>query len=290
MPHVVTSDGVRLAYEEAGAGTPLVFVHEYGNDARTWEPQIRFFAQRYRCVAYNARGFPPSDVPTRPDAYSQDRAVEDLADVIRRLQLAPAHVVGLAMGSFATLFHSLKHPGHCRSQVVAGCGYGADLDRLAEHEAGCERVASLYEREGSAKAAEVLASGPARRQLREKDEKTWREFRDRMAEHSAVGAALTQRGVLMKRPSIYSVKDDLARLQTPTLLLAGDEDDPLIEPNIFLKRTLPAAALVLMPRSGHTLNLEDPQLFNSLVFDFLTKVDAGRWAPRHPASRFGPPS
>lgn len=286
MPYVDADDGVRLYFEEAGSGIPIVFVHEYGADYRTWEPQLRHFAKRYRCIAFNARGFAPSDIPTSVEAYSQDRAVEDLATVIRSLKLGPAHVIGLAMGSFATLFHSLKNPELCRSQVVAGCGYGADPARADQDSGAAERVARMYETEGSAATALFLADGPARQQLKAKDPRAWAEFRRRLSEHSAAGAALVQREVLMKRPSVYALEKELAAIELPTLLLAGDEDEPLLAVNLFLKKTILTAALVLMPNAGHTLNLEDPELFNQFVGDFLATVDAGRWQTRQPASRF----
>jgi pimeloyl-ACP methyl ester carboxylesterase len=105
MPTIRTDDGVTLHYEEAGSGTPMVFVHEYAGDHRAWEMQLRFFSRRYRCIAYAARGYPPSEVPADPAKYSQDRATDDIAAIITGLGLGQAHVVGLSMGGFATLHH-----------------------------------------------------------------------------------------------------------------------------------------------------------------------------------------
>jgi pimeloyl-ACP methyl ester carboxylesterase len=286
MPYVSAQDGVKLYYEETGTGVPLVFCHEYGNDYRAWEAQLRYFGKRYRCIAFNARGFPPSDVPEALQAYSQEQAVRDLAAVITALELAPAHVVGLAMGSFTTLFHSLACPASCRSQVVAACGYGADLDRRHEHEAGCEHIAQAFEREGSAATAAMLAAGPARRQLKNKNPRAWQEFLDAMSHYSNVGAAHCQRGVLMRRPSVYQLETQLNSVRMPTLLIVGDEDEPALLPNLYLKRSIPSAGLCVLPNSGHTLNLEDPELFNSVVADFLWKVECGRWPERDPTSRF----
>src|ERR1700710_2001098 len=104
MQHSVTTpDGVRLHVEEAGQGTPIVFVHEFAGDHRAWEPQMRHFARRHRCVAYSARGYLPSDVPESPEAYSQAFAVADIVAVMDGLGIEQAHVVGLSMGGFATL-------------------------------------------------------------------------------------------------------------------------------------------------------------------------------------------
>jgi pimeloyl-ACP methyl ester carboxylesterase len=275
-----------LYYEETGSGSPVVFCHEYGNDYHAWEPQLRYFGKRYRCIAFNARGFAPSDIPESPVAYSQDQAVEDLASVIGELKLGPAHVVGLAMGSFTTLFHALARPANCRSQVVAGCGYGADIERKQEHEAACERVALMFEQQGSAAAAHVLANGTARQQLKNKDPRGWQDFLDTMSRYSNIGAARCQRGVLMKRPSLYALEREFKAMRIPTLLMVGDEDDPALLPNLYLKRSIVTAGLCVLPNSGHTLNLEDPELFNSIVGDFLWKVECGRWPERDPLSRF----
>ena len=73
------SEGVKLFYEDTGNGTPIVFVHEFAGSHLSWEPQIRYFCRRYRCIAFNARGYPPSDVPKNQDQYSQDLAADDIA-------------------------------------------------------------------------------------------------------------------------------------------------------------------------------------------------------------------
>src|SRR4029077_10298778 len=102
MPHATTPDGVKLYYEEAGSGAPILFVHEFAGDWRSWEPQLRYFSRRYRCIAYSARGYLPSDVPEGLEYYSQERWREDVRAMIDALGLDRAHVVGLSMGAFAT--------------------------------------------------------------------------------------------------------------------------------------------------------------------------------------------
>src|SRR5688500_9378176 len=110
MPLIAADDGVKLHYEEAGSGAPIVFVHEFAGDCRSWEPQLRHFSRRYRCVAYNARGYPPSDVPDDFERYSQARARDDIRSVLDGLGLPAAHVVGLSMGAFATLHFGMQYP------------------------------------------------------------------------------------------------------------------------------------------------------------------------------------
>src|ERR1700704_3839430 len=98
MPHFLTRDGVRLFYEDSGASTPIVFVHEFAGDYRSYEPQVRYFSRRYRCLTYNARGYPPSDVPSDPAAYSQVNACNDLLALLDHLHIDAAHLVGVSMG------------------------------------------------------------------------------------------------------------------------------------------------------------------------------------------------
>ena len=286
MPYA-SADGVRLYYEETGSGFPVVFVHEFAGDYRSWEPQVRFFSRRYRCITYNARGYPPSDVPEDPAAYSQAIAADDIALVLRHLNIGQVHVVGLSMGGFATLHFGLRHPQLARSLVVAGCGYGSVAEQRAQFQADAERVAGQFEALGSARVAETYALGPTRVQFQTKDPRGWAEFARMLAEHSAKGSALTMRGIQKLRPSLYELEAELLRLRVPALIVTGDEDEPCLEPNLFLKRTIPTSGLWVVPKTGHTVNLEEPDLFNRAILDFFTLVEAGRWGARDPRSLAG---
>src|SRR5258708_34286499 len=103
MPQLTTDDGVKLYYQEIGGGVPIVFVHEFAGDCRSGEAQFRHFGQRYRCIAYNARGFPPSDVPQGAERYSQARARDDIPAVLDAPNIDTPHIVGASWGAFATL-------------------------------------------------------------------------------------------------------------------------------------------------------------------------------------------
>jgi pimeloyl-ACP methyl ester carboxylesterase len=280
MPYLTTDDGVRLYYEEAGSGSAVVFVHEFGGDLRSYESQMRHFSRRYRCVAYNARGYPPSDVPEELARYSQDRACDDIKSVIETLGLERPHVVGVSMGAFATVHFGLNYPDRARSLVVGGCGYGAEPAKRAQFQAEAEAAAQRFETLTMAQAAERYSQGPGRLQLREKDPRGFAEFARNLAEHSPIGSALTLRGIQKMRPSLYEMTDRLSRLSVPTLVMAGDEDEPCLEPALMLKRTIPSAGLAILPRTGHALNLEDPGLFNLLCDDFFHQVESGRWPIR----------
>lgn len=280
--------GVRLYYEEAGRGTPIVFVHEFSGDYRSWEAQMRFFSRRYRCIAFNARGYPPSDVPAA-SKYSYKTAAEDIVAVMKHLRISNAHVIGCSMGSYSSLQLGLQFPRHARSLTLVGAGAGADLALRSDFKKKTLASAQRFEQEGLKPALRGYLSAPNRIQLGIKDPRSWNEFLARFAEHSAVGLARTQRGIQLKRPSIYTLESRLARLRVPVHVIVGDEDETALNPSIFIKRACPAARLTVAPATGHVVNLEEPDLFNRATQDFLTLVDTGRWRPRDRKSLAGVP-
>ena len=280
MPYANTKDGVRLHYEENGSGTPLIFIHEFAGDHRSWEPQMRFFARYFRCIAFCARGFPPSDIPEDPAKYSQSHARDDVIAVLDHLKIERAHVVGLSMGGFAALHVGITYPKRALSLTIAGCGYGAEPGQKEKFQSECEAAAAYFESAGMAEAGGKYALGPTRVQYQNKDPRGWAEFAAQFVEHSAKGQALTMRGVQMRRPSLWELVDDMKKIDVPTLIVTGDEDDPCIEPGVLMKRSIATAALIVLPRSGHTINLEEPEAFNRALLDFFTVVDEGRWTRR----------
>lgn len=284
MPTLTTEDGVPLFYEATGSGAPVVFVHEFAGDSRSWEPQVRHLSRRYRCITFNARGYPPSGVPDDPGAYSQDRARDDVLAVLDALGIERAHVVGLSMGGFATLHFGLAYPERARSLVVAGVGYGAEPGQRDRFRSEADAAAELLRTRGMAAFADTYAAGPTRVQFRNKDPRGWREFTGMLAEHSAAGSAHTQQGVQKKRPSLFDLADRMKALTVPTLIVTGDEDWPCLVPSVFMKRTIPSAGLLVAPNTGHTVNLEEPVAFNAALADFFAQVDAGRWPMRDPCA------
>jgi pimeloyl-ACP methyl ester carboxylesterase len=284
MTTIVTDDGVALYAEVTGTGAPLLFLHEFAGDHRSWEPQVRFFAGAYRCITYAARGYPPSAVPGDPSAYSQERAVADAVAVLDGLGIGRAHVAGLSMGGFTALHLALAHPGRVLSAVVAGAGYGAQPERQEAFRAECLAIAAAFETGGAERVARHYAAGPARVQFQNKNPRGWAEFAAALAGHSAVGAALTMRGVQAARPSLYRLAGRLGQVRTPLLILVGDEDEGCLEPALMLKRAIPTAGLVVLPQTGHTANLEEPGVFNEAVNRFLAAVERGAWHERDPRS------
>jgi pimeloyl-ACP methyl ester carboxylesterase len=284
MSWATTKDNIRLHYEEAGQGTPIVFVHEFAGDWRAWEPQMRHFSRRHRCITYSARGYIPSDVPKDVSAYSQEHAVQDILAVMDAAKIERAHIVGLSMGGFATLHFGLTAPERALSLTVAGAGYAAEKSTQEQMRTKSRATADQFEKIGAKELAKTYALGATRVQLQNKSPRGWQEFATQLGEHDSLGAANTMRGVQASRPSIYDFETQLKNMHVPTLVINGDEDDQCIAPGIFLKKTIPACGLLMLPKTGHTINLEEPDWFNLFLADFIATVEADRWAVRDPRS------
>jgi pimeloyl-ACP methyl ester carboxylesterase len=284
MPMIQADDGVRLYAESTGSGTPVLFIHEFAGDHRSWEPQVQHFSAAFRCVTYSARGYPPSEVPADQAAYSQQRAVDDAICVLDALDVRRAHVVGLSMGGFTALHLAMQHPDRLLSAVAAGAGYGAQPERQEQFRRECEATAAAFESEGAEQVARRYAVGPARVQFQNKNPRAWAQFAAALGGHSATGAALTMRGVQAARPSLYALAADLAGIRVPVLVMTGDEDEGCLEPALMLKRAIPGSGLIVLPQTGHTANLEEPDTFNREVDRFLAAVDRGAWRRRDPRS------
>jgi pimeloyl-ACP methyl ester carboxylesterase len=271
----VQSGGVDLYVEECSDGYPIVFVHEFASDHREWEPQVRWFSRAYRCITYNARGYPPSDVPEDRERYGWEWAVADLLAVLDGLGIERAHVVGLSMGGYAVLQFGLRHPDRVSAVVAAAAGSGSgpaerdDWPRLAG------AIAEAFHTRGMAAMADEIGNGPTRIQLRRKSPRAWDEFMDHLRQHSPVGMANTMARYQALRPSLYDFEEQFAAMTTPVLLALGDEDAPCLETNLMLKRAIPGAGLWIHPHTGHAINLEEPAAFNAMVEAFFAAVERG---------------
>lgn len=162
MPYATTSDGVQLYFEETGSGRPLILVHEFAGDMRSFELQMRHFGKRYRTVAYNARGFPPSDVPAGVSSYSQALAADDILAMLDHIGEKQAHVVGLSMGGFATLHFGLRHQARALSLCIGGCGYGAEREKRDSFRAEADMIVKQLLKGDMPAFAEQYSLGHAR--------------------------------------------------------------------------------------------------------------------------------
>lgn len=280
------SDGARIYYEETGRGTPILFIHEFGGDLRSWDAQLRHFGRSWRCLRWDARGYPRSEAPQEESLYGQEFFNRDAIAVLDAAGIDKAHVVGLSMGGYTALMLAAKYPARVISCVAAGAGSGALKSSRAQFIAEAKANAAAMDRAARID-AQAMGLSPTRVQLQNKDPRGWQAFVDHLSEHAAHAAAKTLRTVQAGRASLYDMEAELRAVAAPTLLLVGDEDEPCLDVNLWLKRLMPVAKLGVLPGTGHAVNLEEPAQFNALVEAFLADVERGSWRPRDPRAKPG---
>ena len=284
MPHATAKDNVKLYYEEAGSGTPILFGHEFAGDYRNWEDQMRFFSRRHRCITYSARGYKPSDVPPDAKDYSYKHWVSDAVAILDHLKIAKAHFVGLSMGGYNAVMLGIHHPDRFLSLTAAGAGSGSERAHIEDFRKNSTAMYDEFVNKGTPEVVKAYGLSPARISFLVKDPRGFEEFNRMFSEHDSLGCANTMRGFQAERPSIYDFEAGIRKIKVPALIVVGDEDEPCLEPSFLLKQWMPTAGLVVMPRTGHVVNQEEPALFNEAVADFIARVEAGRWPARDPRS------
>ncbi len=275
MPLATASDGVKLYYDVQGGGAPIVFVHELAGTLHSFDPQIAALKPRFQCIAFNARGYPPSEVPPGVESYSQDIAASDIGAVLDAAGVRDAHVMGVSMGSAAALQFALAQPSRVRSAILCSIGSGSDA-KPEEYVATMEAMAARVEKNGIAQIRENFTTAPARLKLKEKNPAAFEKFLQEIAQFSVLGLTNTMRGVQKRRPPLYAHQERIAAMKIPTLVVLGGDDPGCDKPSHFLKEVLPGARLEILPHTGHGVNLEEPVLVNRMVEDFITEVEARR--------------
>jgi pimeloyl-ACP methyl ester carboxylesterase len=274
MPKVKVSD-VELYYEETGSGFPVIFCHEFAGDYRSWEQQVRHFARRYRVITYNYRGYTPSDVPLDPAVYSQEILISDMCGLMKKLSIDQAHVVGIATGGNLALNFAIAHPELTKSAIVAGAGAGtSDRERWLS---AARTMADGIAKEGATAIVKRTENAPQRQALLSKDPRAWAEFIEIIRQLSPEGAERSMRGVLLGRKPISDLIDGIKGLAMPVLVMVGDQDTPAWEASLLVHRHARHSGLAVFPFTGHTLPVEEPELFNRFADQFLAAVDNGRW-------------
>ena len=287
MPYV-DATRAKLYFEESGYGYPIIFIHEFASDIRGWDAQVRYFSRSYRCIAYNARGYPPSDVPDDASLYSWELAVDDIAALMRGLRIERAHLVGLSMGGYAALQFGLRYPEKASAIVAASVGSGSHPSQRDAWLKETSVLSRIFIDHGMVSVAERIARAPARVQLKYKDRKSWREFVVRLRQQSALGMSNTMAHCQALRPALHDLRDQFSEMTVPVLLAVGDEDVRCLETNLMLKSTLPNAGLWICPNTGHANNLEEPTAFNAQIETFLGAVERGSWRRGFPGTELDP--
>jgi 3-oxoadipate enol-lactonase len=257
MPVLPLRD-INLYYEVAGQGDPVVFIHGLGSSARDWEYQVPFFAPRYRVVVFDVRGHGRSDKP--PGPYSVPLFAQDAAALIRALEAAPAHVVGISMGGMIALQLAVDEPALVRSLVVVNSGPELVVRTFRERLMILQRFL-IVRLLGMRKMGEVLSQRlfprPDQAPLRQMFVERWAE-NDPRAYREAMRALVG-----------WSVADRLGDIRCPTLVIASDQDyTPVSAKEAYVAR-MPNARLVVIPDAHHAVTVERPEEFNQVLLDFL---------------------
>jgi pimeloyl-ACP methyl ester carboxylesterase len=189
------------------------------------------------------------------------------------------------MGGYTALHVGIKYPQRCLSVAAAGCGWGSapDAERCAAMKALAAETGKMFAEEGIAAAAAKYADAPMRQAFKHKDPRGWSEFARMLAEHSAVGHAHTMLNLQLKRPTLWEMETELKQFSVPLLVIVGDEDDLCLDGSLFIKRTAPTAGLLVLPRSGHTINSEEPAAVNAALAELFGAAETGRWLAHKPA-------
>jgi pimeloyl-ACP methyl ester carboxylesterase len=275
MPQAKTADGTSLYYESQGSGPAIIFVHELAGTCHSFDLQVAALKGSYRCITFNARGYPPSDVPSAVDSYSQDIAASDIGAVLDAAGEKDAHVMGVSMGSAAALQFTIAHPGRVRSAILCSIGSGSDA-KPDEYVANMEAMAARVEKNGMDQIRQNFTASPARQKLKEKSPAEYQKFLADLERFSVQGLTNTMRGVQKRRPPLYTHKDQIAALRVPALVVLGGIDQGCEKPSHFLAETLPGARLEILPNTGHGVNIEEPDRVNRMVAEFVGAVEAKR--------------
>jgi len=254
----------KLHIERQGAGPALVLAHGFGGSARNFRPQARAFAQRVQTTLYDARGHARSEAPSDVAAYTATALKDDFGRVALETGAASIVAGGLSLGAYTALLYALQEPSRVRGLILAAfpspgapprrrwaLGFADAIEQRGLEAAGAEYVwdeASRFD----PKAAALIRQG--------------------FLEHNPTALASILRQVLADLPEPGLLKQQLAALAIPTLVVVGSEDAESLAPCQALAELIPNAELVIVPGAGHVVNLADPTRFNQALASFFDKI------------------
>jgi pimeloyl-ACP methyl ester carboxylesterase len=266
---VEVNDG-RLYYEVAGTGDPIVFIHGNGLDHRNWDQQFLPLSTRHRVIRFDVRGYGRSSLP-EDNPYTEH---DDLKALLQHLEVQRAHVVGLSMGSAIAVDFVLAFPEMSRSLTAAGpwlSGYSSDS--ATEVFGQWREIPAVFAEDGAKAAAEYWINTPAFRET-VRDEA----IRRRLIETASEWSFWTFTDRNNPRESLEPpALERLDQINVPTLIITAEYDlQSCKEVADLLEQKVGGARKIILPGTGHVMNMEKPDEFNKVLLDFLDSVARGR--------------
>jgi len=253
-------NGTDLYYEVTGKGQPLAFIHGLGDSTQTWEKQVAFFSSTYKVVTFDVRGHGRSDKPAGP--YSIPLFAEDTAGLLRSLQLAPAHVVGLSLGGMIAFQLAVSEPGLLRTMTIVNSGPAMILRTLRQRYEIWRRlflIRVLGMKAMGKFLGERLLPEPEQAELR-------RLVAERIAQNDKRAYLDSTRALVG-----WSVAEHLGSISCPTLVISADQDYTPVALKEAYVAQMPRAELVVIKNSRHVTHMDQPEEFNKVLLAFLSK-------------------
>jgi pimeloyl-ACP methyl ester carboxylesterase len=249
-------NGVGIHYEVHGAGPAILLTHGYSATAEMWQGQIAPLSQAHTLILWDMRGHGQTDSPDDPSLYSEEATVADMAALLDHLGAKHAVIGGLSLGGYMSLAFHRVHPGRVRALLIVDTGPGFKNDAAREDwNVYARKSADRFERDGM----ESLKS-----QSRERA----------TARHRSVkGLALAGRGMLTQRDA--GVISSLPDIKVPSLVIVGANDMGFLKAADYMQAKIPGAEKAVIADAGHAANIDQPEVFNRTVMDFLGRVEKG---------------
>ena len=255
------SGNVKLFYQDEGQGAPLLFLHGFTFDHRMWQPQLEFFSSNYRVLILDSRGHGKSDAPET--GYSRDHRAVDTKLLLDELKIDKVHLVGLSMGGTTAIGFAFKYPERLKSLVLVSTG-------AAGHSPG-KKIGIL---DGIALTKGINAAKEKWLEwilvwFNKRDPEIGRLIRKMVNDHSGAIWIDPMRG---KYPRTLDL-ENVHRIQTPTLIIAGRHDKTFLELSVELNQKIENSQFIVLEEAGHMLNLEYPDKFNADLLNFIESIE-----------------
>ncbi len=257
MPKALIN-GINLYYEDNGSGFPVVFTHGYAGTTKSWNDQVAAFSRRYRFITYDMRGHGQTDAPDDISRYTSDILVEDLYQLLCYLGIQKAVVGGLSLGGYLTIHFYNQHPDMTVAIILIDTGPGYRTpEKAKDWNETCVDCASVLETQGIKGFMESKYS---------KDD--YYTTPDVMMKHNPKGLANIRRGVMINPWGLGILPD----IKVPALIICGDRDAAFLPATDYMVQKIPRAKKVIVTDAGHGVNIDQPQVFESTVQDFLDSL------------------